>query len=188
MSQWHMLLQAAPPAAQQPIAFPWPGLTAPCCYLQEGVQNKQNDLEALCDQDREMLTALAKDYELDFVSLSFTRAAEDVEDARSFLDSIGLGSTKVSLLALCTCTAAPAGLAAKQAVPASLWGIQVQLQEARSWCAPAQTRCRDALGAGAASWTATAWAAPKRDSWVSPSQGKWSLEASRGTEPGRQPR
>ena len=44
----------------------------PC--VQEGVSNKQNELEALCEQDRQMIAALAKDFELDFVTLSFTRA------------------------------------------------------------------------------------------------------------------
>ena len=51
--------------------------------------------QALCDQDKQMISALAKDFELDFVSLSFTREAADVEAARQFLQSIGLGSTKV---------------------------------------------------------------------------------------------
>lgn len=54
--------------------------------------------QVLCDQDKQMISALGKEFELDFVSLSFTREAEDVESARHYLQSIGLGSTKVHLL------------------------------------------------------------------------------------------
>ena len=45
-----------------------------------------------------MLSTLGKEFELDYVSLSFTREADDVEAARRFLRSIGLGSTKVCVL------------------------------------------------------------------------------------------
>jgi hypothetical protein len=34
-------------------------------------------------------------YEIDFVSLSYTRCSEDVIEAREFLDSVGLGATKI---------------------------------------------------------------------------------------------
>ena len=67
---------------------------------QEGVSNLQNDLEALCDQDKSMIASLAKEFELDYVSLSFARAAEDVEAARDFLDSLGLTHTKAGPLLL----------------------------------------------------------------------------------------
>lgn len=34
-------------------------------------------------------------YEIDFVSLSYTRCSEDVDEARQFLDGAGLGSTRI---------------------------------------------------------------------------------------------
>ena len=59
------------------------------------VNNVQNDLPILCNVDKKALEALCADYEIDFVSLSFTRTAEDVGAAREFLDSLGMTSTKV---------------------------------------------------------------------------------------------
>lgn len=59
------------------------------------VDNVQNDLPILCGVDMNALTALCADYEIDFVSLSFTRTADDVVAAREYLDSIGMTSTKV---------------------------------------------------------------------------------------------
>jgi pyruvate kinase len=49
----------------------------------------------LHDQDKEALKSLSADYEIDFLSLSFCRAGDDVLEARSFLKSIGLTNTKV---------------------------------------------------------------------------------------------
>lgn len=49
----------------------------------------------LHDLDKEALKVLSADYEIDFLSLSFCRSAEDITEARSFLRSIGLTSTKV---------------------------------------------------------------------------------------------
>lgn len=57
--------------------------------------NLQNDLPLLSDYDKECLAALAQDYEIDFLSLSYTRNAEDVREARSFLRSIGAVNTQV---------------------------------------------------------------------------------------------
>ena len=34
-------------------------------------------------------------YEIDFVSLSYTRCSEDVTEARDFLDSVGLTNTRI---------------------------------------------------------------------------------------------
>ncbi|KXZ44880.1 hypothetical protein GPECTOR_61g833 [Gonium pectorale] len=61
----------------------------------EGLANVQNDLPLLSEYDKECLAILAQDFEIDFVSLSYTRAAEDVREARSFLDSIGMNNTKI---------------------------------------------------------------------------------------------
>jgi pyruvate kinase len=61
----------------------------------DGLSNAQNDLPLLSEYDRQCLAALARDYEVDFISLSYTRSAEDVAEARAFLDSIGLAQTKI---------------------------------------------------------------------------------------------
>jgi len=61
----------------------------------DGLSNAQNDLPLLSEYDRQCLAALARDYEIDFVSLSYTRSAADVDEARAFLDSIGLAQTKI---------------------------------------------------------------------------------------------
>lgn len=61
----------------------------------DGLSNAQNDLPLLSEYDRQCLAALARDYEIDFISLSYTRSAEDVGEARAFLDSIGLANTKI---------------------------------------------------------------------------------------------
>eukprot|EP00877_Chromochloris_zofingiensis_P009758 jgi/Chrzof1/5035/Cz15g09100.t1_PYK1[v5.2] len=57
--------------------------------------NLQNDLPLLSDYDKDCLMTLGQEYEIDFLSLSYTRTVEDVVEARSFLDSIGLTSVKV---------------------------------------------------------------------------------------------
>lgn len=62
------------------------------------LSNIQNDLPALCSEDKAALRELARDFEIDFVSLSFTRQASDVEQARDFLRSVGLDSTRVGQL------------------------------------------------------------------------------------------
>ncbi len=66
------------------------------------LQNVQNDLPILSDYDKKALKALLSHFEIDFVSLSFVREADDVHAAREFLDSIGHTATKVR-----TCSARP---------------------------------------------------------------------------------
>ena len=61
----------------------------------DALTNVQNDLPILCEADRSAIAALAKDFEIDFVSLSFTRSQDDVIHARSFMQKIGQGSCKV---------------------------------------------------------------------------------------------
>lgn len=63
----------------------------------DGLANKQNDLPVLNATDKASLEALAKDFEIDFISLSFTRHGSDLDQARDYLDSIGLDSTRVRL-------------------------------------------------------------------------------------------
>lgn len=36
-----------------------------------------------------------QDYEIDFISLSYTRSVDDVVEARAFLDAVGLQNTKI---------------------------------------------------------------------------------------------
>lgn len=59
------------------------------------LSNKQNDLPLLSHYDRTCLQQLAAEFEIDFISLSYTRTAQDVLEARQFLDSIGLNNTKI---------------------------------------------------------------------------------------------
>ena len=48
-----------------------------------------------CPQQRQACAqALHDEFEVDFVSLSFARTADDVVQAREFLDSVGLTTTK----------------------------------------------------------------------------------------------
>ena len=61
----------------------------------DGLSNLQNDLPILCDEDKSAIKSLASEFELDFISLSFTREAKDVEQAREFLSAINLLNTKV---------------------------------------------------------------------------------------------
>jgi pyruvate kinase len=61
----------------------------------DALLNVQNDQPLLSDYDKECIAALGAAYEVDFISLSYTRSVEDVYEARDFLDSIGLSSTKI---------------------------------------------------------------------------------------------
>lgn len=59
------------------------------------LNNVQNDLPIMTDDDQSAIQELAAEFEIDFISLSFTRAGEDVQAAREFLDSINMQTTKV---------------------------------------------------------------------------------------------
>jgi pyruvate kinase len=59
------------------------------------LSNLQNDLPALTDFDRQAVQVLAAEFEVDFLSLSYCRSVEDVDEAREFLDSIGCEATKL---------------------------------------------------------------------------------------------
>ncbi|KAK9796683.1 hypothetical protein WJX73_008597 [Symbiochloris irregularis] len=61
----------------------------------DSLENSQNDLPVLCEADRTSIEALSKDFDIDFVSLSFTRTAEDVGQARSFMQKIGQPSCRI---------------------------------------------------------------------------------------------
>ncbi|GBF93146.1 pyruvate kinase [Raphidocelis subcapitata] len=70
------------------------------CVL-EGVQltvhfgNMSNQAPILGDRDKAALKAFGAPNAIDYVALSFTRCADDVRAARSYLDSIGMGGTKI---------------------------------------------------------------------------------------------
>lgn len=59
------------------------------------IENKQNELPHLTSLDKEALKKLSNDFEVDFVCLSHTRHNSDLKEARQYLDSIGLSSTKM---------------------------------------------------------------------------------------------
>ncbi|KAL4856094.1 Pyruvate kinase 2 [Chlorella vulgaris] len=61
----------------------------------ESLSNLQNDLPALTDFDKQALTTLCSEFEVDFVSLSYCRSADDVYECRDFLASINADHTKV---------------------------------------------------------------------------------------------
>lgn len=62
---------------------------------QEGLSNLQNDLPCLTDFDKEAISALSKEFEIDFVSLSFCRDVGDVAEARDFLQEQHLDHVKL---------------------------------------------------------------------------------------------
>lgn len=61
----------------------------------QGLSNLQNDLPALTDFDRQAIQILASEFEVDFVSVSYCRSIDDIQEARDFLDSIGHMDTKI---------------------------------------------------------------------------------------------
>jgi pyruvate kinase len=61
----------------------------------EGLSNLQNDLPCLTDFDKQAIKTLAKEFEVDFISLSFCRSIEDVAEARDFLHEIHLDHVKI---------------------------------------------------------------------------------------------
>eukprot|EP00210_Caulerpa_lentillifera_P002558 g2453.t1 len=59
------------------------------------IENKQNELPILTEKDKTMLSTLSKKFEIDFISLSHTREAEDVDEARDFMQQLGHPYTKI---------------------------------------------------------------------------------------------
>ena len=59
------------------------------------LNNVQNDLPIMTQQDKQGIKDLGREFEVDFISLSFTRSGECIQVAREFLDSIGMQNTKV---------------------------------------------------------------------------------------------
>ncbi|GAB4816028.1 hypothetical protein N2152v2_003074 [Parachlorella kessleri] len=61
----------------------------------EGLSNLQNTMPVLDEWDKHAITTLAREFEVDFVTLAYCRSRQDVEDARDFLSSIGKEGIKV---------------------------------------------------------------------------------------------
>jgi len=59
------------------------------------IDNKQNSLPILTKRDKEAITELSSKFDIDFISLSHTREAEDIDEARAFLKSVNSGFTKI---------------------------------------------------------------------------------------------
>ena len=59
------------------------------------LNNVQNDLPIMTEEDKSNIKDLSLEFEVDFISLSFTRSGEDIQSAREFLDSINMTTTKV---------------------------------------------------------------------------------------------
>ena len=51
------------------------------------LNNVQNDLPIMTEDDKSNIKDLSVEFEVDFISLSFTRSGEDIQSAREFLDS-----------------------------------------------------------------------------------------------------
>ncbi|KAG1667784.1 hypothetical protein FOA52_010821 [Chlamydomonas sp. UWO 241] len=61
----------------------------------ETVCSVQNALPLLSEWDKVCITALGKEFDIDFINVSYVRTAQDIHDAFAFLSSIGLASTKI---------------------------------------------------------------------------------------------
>jgi len=59
------------------------------------LSNVQNELPLLSDWDKHCIQALGAEFEIDFISLSYCRSAEDVRECRAYLSSIGMTHTKI---------------------------------------------------------------------------------------------
>jgi len=59
------------------------------------IENPQNNLPLLSENDKEAIKELAEKFEIDFLSLSHCREAEDIGEARAFLKTTDSPSTKI---------------------------------------------------------------------------------------------
>ena len=65
------------------------------------MMSMQADLPVLSEHDVHAIRDITSHFEVDFVSLTFTRDGEDVDGMRDFLDKLGLEQTKI-LAKVCT--------------------------------------------------------------------------------------
>eukprot|EP00775_Hariotina_reticulata_P009310 gene9310-9475_t len=61
----------------------------------DSLLNLQNNLPLLSEYDKEAIQALGTEFEVDFISLAYTRTREDVREARDFLDAIGMTNCRI---------------------------------------------------------------------------------------------
>ena len=59
------------------------------------MMSMQADLPVLSEHDVHAIRDITSHFEVDFVSLTFTRDGEDVDGMRDFLDKLGLDQTKI---------------------------------------------------------------------------------------------
>lgn len=82
--------------------------------------NNRHHGEVLSTEDEKALTRLSKEFEIDFLCLSTTEHAADIEAARALLASLGLDNTQVKQSDCwekdCTCTSKLTGLFQLKAV------------------------------------------------------------------------
>ena len=57
--------------------------------------NVQSSLPMMSEHDAKALALLGKEFEIDFVALTYAISGSDVAEMRDFLDSIGLEHTKI---------------------------------------------------------------------------------------------
>jgi pyruvate kinase len=61
----------------------------------KGIKNKPNTQALFSPSDLEAIKAIAAEFDIDFLSLSYTRHAHDVHEARHVLDEMGLNTCKI---------------------------------------------------------------------------------------------
>lgn len=61
----------------------------------KGITNKPNKQDLLSTQDVEWMKAIVAEFDVDFLSLSYTRDSHDVHEARTFLNEMGLEHCKI---------------------------------------------------------------------------------------------
>ena len=64
-------------------------------YLPHCVASCGGAVQVLSQLDKDAIATLAESFEIDFLSVSYARDGEDIAETRSFLDSLGMQSTKV---------------------------------------------------------------------------------------------
>lgn len=64
-------------------------------FIKGCLDHTPSSLQVLCEQDKKAIEYFAQHYEIDFISLSYTRSKEDLLEAREFADRVGLATTKV---------------------------------------------------------------------------------------------
>lgn len=62
---------------------------------EKGITNKPNTQALFSSSDVDSIEAIAAEFDIDFLSLSYTRDGLDVQEAREFLDDMGLVSCKI---------------------------------------------------------------------------------------------